>query len=250
MIYETLDYPSDGPMTVKDWNADRHWLAPGEMPLHQQVQVILGTQIATGKLKIGDRLPSESSLSETLGISRSTLRIALAEFEREGLIERTPRRGTYLRRLPPPRATELPRIRIDRADLMRFVGEGRLVRRGYEIPPAPASRELAIHPGTNILYFLRVNTKFGFRAAVKRYLKSNVIASSKARLHLDSKLIGEFSHGWIESIPAEARFAGLLRVDISVPLMSVWWVERLHGSPSICSHMIFAGNEVAFSFSS
>jgi hypothetical protein len=50
------------------------------------------------------------------------------------------------------------------------------------------------------------------------------------------------------SVPAEARFAGLLRVEIGVPLMSVWWVERLHGLPSICSHMIFAGNDVAFSF--
>jgi DNA-binding GntR family transcriptional regulator len=235
-------------MTVKNWNVDRHWLSPGEMPLYQQVQVILGTQIATGKLKIGDRLPSETSLSETLGISRSTLRIALGEFEREGLIERTPRRGTYLRRLPPPRTTELPRTRIDQADLMRSVAEGRLVRRGYEIPPAPASRELAIHPSANILYFLRVNTKLGFRAAVKRYIKSDADAASTTRRDLDPKLVGEFSHGWVESIPAEARFAGLLRVEIGAPLMSVWWVERLHGPPSICSHMIFAGSDVAFSF--
>jgi DNA-binding GntR family transcriptional regulator len=235
-------------MSVKDWKADRHWLLPGEMPLHQQAQVILGTQIATGKLQVGDRLPSEGELSEALGISRSTLRIALAEFEREGLIERTPRRGTYLRRLPPPRTTELPRARIDKTDLIRSVSEGRIVRRGYEIPPAPASRELAVPKGASILYFLRVNTKFGFRAAIKRYIKSDSIASAKASQRVDPKLIGDFSHGWIESIPAEPRFAGLLRVEINVPLISIWWVEKLHGVASICSHVIFAGIDVAFSF--
>jgi DNA-binding GntR family transcriptional regulator len=237
-------------MSIKNWNADRHWLSPGEMPLHQQVQVILATQIATGKLKIGDRLPSESSLSGVLGISRSTLRHALAEFEREGLIERTPRRGTYLRRLPPPRTTELPRRRIDQGDLMRSIAEGHLVRRGYEVPPTPVSHELAIPPGDSILYFLRVHTKFNFRAAIKRYIKSDAIPSPKSRQHIAPNFMGDFSHGWVESLPAEARFAGLLRVEIDVPLLSVWWVERISGSPSICSHLIFAGSDVAFSFAS
>jgi DNA-binding transcriptional regulator YhcF (GntR family) len=235
-------------MSIKNWNADRHWLSPGEMPLHQQVRVILATQIATGKLKIGDRLPNEGSLSNALGISRSTLRHALAEFEREGLIERTPRRGTYLRRLPPPRTTELPRRRIDRFDLMRSVAEGRLVRRGYEVPPAPVSRELAIPPGDSILYFLRVQTKFNCRAAIKRYIKSETIPSSKPRQPMAPNFMGDFSHGWVESLPAEPRFAGLLHVEIDVPLLSVWWVECVAGSPSICSHLIFGGNDVAFSF--
>jgi DNA-binding GntR family transcriptional regulator len=238
-----------GPMSVKNWDVDKHWLAPGEMPLHQQVQVILGTQIATGKLKVGDRLPTESSLSAALGISRSTLRVALFEFEREGLIERTPRRGTYLRRLPPPRTTELLRHHVDRAELMRSVLKGQLVRRGFELPPAPVCRELALPPNDNVLYFLRVQSNFaGRRAAVKRYIKTNRIKPQNSRRDPISNLIGDFCHGWVESIPAEARFAGLLHVEIGVPLLSIWWSECIRGSPTICSHMIFRGDQIAFGF--
>jgi len=235
-------------MPVKDWNANRHWLSPGEMPLHHQVQVILATRIATGELKIGDRLPSEGELSELLGVSRSTLRLALAEFEREGLIERTPRRGTYLRRLPPPRTTEFARRRVSMADLTGFVGEGQLVRRGTEVPPSVVSRELDLPLGSTIHYVLRVHAKFmGVRAAIKRYMKNDVIAAAKPRGN-NPDIAGEFSHGWIESIPAEPRFAGLLRVDLNIPLLSIWWIENIESSPSICCHLIFRGDQIAFGF--
>jgi DNA-binding transcriptional regulator YhcF (GntR family) len=236
-------------MSKENWNSDRHWLTPGEMPLHEQVQVVLATRIATGKLKVGDRLPSEDSLSEMLGVSRSTLRVALAKFEREGLIERTRRRGTFLRLLPPPRTTELSRRRIGRAEMIRSALDGRLVRRGYEVPPAPVCRELALPQGDNVLYFLRVQSNFGARrAAIKRYFISDALQLRRSRRRAEPDLIGDFSHGWVESIPAEARFAGLLHVEIGVPLLSVWWVESIRGSPSICSHMIFPGDEIAFSF--
>jgi DNA-binding GntR family transcriptional regulator len=236
-------------MPAKTANSIKHWLSPGEMPLHLQVQVILATRIATGEIKIGDRLPSESELSDALGVSRSTLRLALAEFEREGLIERTPRRGTFMRRLPPPRTTELARKRINLNHLMGSIPHGHLVRRGYEIPPSPVARELALPPGRTIAYHLRVHENFmDGRAASKRYIRNELLAPRNTGRMGETYPIGEFSHGWIEAIPAEPRFAGLLRVDMNVPLMSVWWVEHVDGSPSICSHVIFPGGLIAFTF--
>lgn len=119
---------------------------------------------------------------------------------------------------------------------MRSVLKGQLVRRGFELPPAPVCRELALPPNDNVLYFLRAQSNFAGRcAAVKRYIQSQ-----NSRRDTISNLIGDFRHGWVESIPAEARFAGLLHVEIGVPLLSIWWSEAIRGSPTICSHMIFA----------
>lgn len=47
-------------------------------------------------IKPGDRLPPERSLSETLGVSRSELRKALALMEANGFLDRQVGRGTFL----------------------------------------------------------------------------------------------------------------------------------------------------------
>ncbi len=52
--------------------------------------------LASGDFAPGDRLPPERKLSETLGVSRSELRKALAILEVEGVLRRHVGRGTYL----------------------------------------------------------------------------------------------------------------------------------------------------------
>src|SRR6185312_7285549 len=49
--------------------------------------------IATGRLAPGDRLPTEQDLAEWLGVSRMTLRHALAELAQRGLVTRSVGRG-------------------------------------------------------------------------------------------------------------------------------------------------------------
>ena len=52
--------------------------------------------ILQGVLRPGDRLPSERELSETMEVSRPTLREALADLEARGLIATRPGGGTYV----------------------------------------------------------------------------------------------------------------------------------------------------------
>ena len=54
-----------------------------------QIEDWLAGQIATGALAPGDRLPTEHDLAEWFGVSRMTLRHALAELARRGLVTRT-----------------------------------------------------------------------------------------------------------------------------------------------------------------
>lgn len=56
--------------------------------------------VESGTYPVGSRLPPEPTLSASLGVSRTTLRDALARLEREGLILRRQRRGTTVLRPP------------------------------------------------------------------------------------------------------------------------------------------------------
>ncbi|HEX5325898.1 MAG TPA: GntR family transcriptional regulator, partial [Acetobacteraceae bacterium] len=71
-------------------------------PLYRQLTELLRGQIVSGALADGARLPSEAQLGERYGVSRITIRQALADLERQGLLERTPGRGTFVRRRPCP----------------------------------------------------------------------------------------------------------------------------------------------------
>ncbi|WP_329435174.1 GntR family transcriptional regulator [Streptomyces sp. NBC_01280] len=54
------------------------------------------SQITTGQLNAGERLPSETRLASRYGVSTSTLRNALALLQSEGLIEKTQGKGNFV----------------------------------------------------------------------------------------------------------------------------------------------------------
>ena len=55
---------------------------------YEQLAAVLRERIATGALRPGDRLPSETALAQQAGVSRSTVREALRTLQEAGLIER------------------------------------------------------------------------------------------------------------------------------------------------------------------
>jgi GntR family transcriptional regulator, arabinose operon transcriptional repressor len=62
--------------------------------------------ILSGVLPVGSRLPTELELARQHQISRGTVRHALNILVNEGLLERTPGRGTYVRQWPLPSKIE------------------------------------------------------------------------------------------------------------------------------------------------
>lgn len=65
-------------------------------PLYVRVYDELAARIASGRSGRGGKLPPERVISEELGVSRATVRRALAALESEGLIESVQGRGTFL----------------------------------------------------------------------------------------------------------------------------------------------------------
>lgn len=69
---------------------------PNTGALYRQLKEVIREQIASGELQPGDRLPSERELSEQYGISRMTVREALSELVREGVVQRRQGKGTFV----------------------------------------------------------------------------------------------------------------------------------------------------------
>jgi GntR family transcriptional regulator, uxu operon transcriptional repressor len=68
-------------------------------PVVARLRVLLDRAIADGTLGTGGKIPTERALCDQLGASRSAVRTALAELEREGRITRHVGRGTFLAEL-------------------------------------------------------------------------------------------------------------------------------------------------------
>jgi GntR family transcriptional regulator, arabinose operon transcriptional repressor len=65
-------------------------------PKHQQVREFVLEQLFAERLKVGDALPAEALLAESLGVGRNTVRQALGDLVREGVIERVQGKGAFV----------------------------------------------------------------------------------------------------------------------------------------------------------
>jgi len=78
--------------------------AEDEMPLvrenatalYQQIADRLRNDIAIGRFEPSGRLPSEAEIGAQFGVSRVTVRLALDELDKDGLIERRKGKGTFI----------------------------------------------------------------------------------------------------------------------------------------------------------
>jgi GntR family transcriptional regulator len=80
----------------------------GGLALYAQVRDRIRQLIEADRLQPGDALPSEAELQSRFRVSRATVRQALAELERDGLIARRQGRGTFV--AAPPIERELPEL--------------------------------------------------------------------------------------------------------------------------------------------
>jgi GntR family transcriptional regulator len=66
------------------------------LPAHVQIEEQLAERISSRELAAGERLPPERELARGLGVSRMTVRQALASLAARGLVERGVGRGTFV----------------------------------------------------------------------------------------------------------------------------------------------------------
>lgn len=97
-------------------------LEPSAVPLHSQVRERLRERIVDGTYEPEAKLPAESRIGAIFSVSRITVRQALSDLEKEGLIVKVPGKGTFV---AAPRPSQ---------DLARLEGFGEAMsRRGHQV---------------------------------------------------------------------------------------------------------------------
>lgn len=223
-----------------------------DFSLHRQVETILRDQIADGVLRPGDRLPSEEALRLQYGVSRGTLRQALEALERDGWLERSRGRGTFVKAGTVDDVAERNHLSLG-AMIAQAAHAKRLMRVGGAVPLGVVSAALGLDPRVEVPFFIRLPDGAGEgRIGVKRYLApalSHRLDALAGADDFDAALaaLGRVERGeaWVESILAEPRFAMQLKVPMGSPLLSLWWVDRLDGRPAVCTQMLREGASAA-----
>jgi GntR family transcriptional regulator len=70
------------------------------VPLYAQAEKVLEDLLVHRQYRIGDRIPPETELVRSLGVSRATIRAAVGRLVGRGLLVRRQGSGTFLARLP------------------------------------------------------------------------------------------------------------------------------------------------------
>jgi GntR family transcriptional regulator len=126
-------------------------------PLYRDVAAALERALREGVWKPGDQIPTEAELERRFGASRGTLRVAISELVRKGLLLRQPGRGTFV--LGPEFRTLTRFFRIERQEDAQPIEptpkalEQRLVKADQRTAAA-----LKIEPGSDVAYVRRLRS--------------------------------------------------------------------------------------------
>ncbi|MDN5362727.1 MAG: GntR family transcriptional regulator, N-acetylglucosamine utilization regulator [Moorella sp. (in: firmicutes)] len=134
-------------------------LYPGSAkPLYEQLKDILKQKITAGELQPGAALPGERQLMETYGVSRVTVRQAIAELVNEGLLYRQHGKGTFVA----PKRIERPLARLlGVAEELALEGLDigiQVIKSGLQEAPPEARQELQLAEGETVFGVTRLIT--------------------------------------------------------------------------------------------
>jgi GntR family transcriptional regulator len=205
------------------------------LPKYHQVYLVLREQLAEGRFVRG--VPGEVHLMKEFGVARVTVRRALERMVADGLIERSPGRGTVAVVPAGSGGAESQRQGVRLTGLLEnIVDMGlrtsvRVLR--CDVLPAPdaVARQLDIPPGTPVQKALRVrSTRLGPLSHITTHVPQS-IASAFGRRELARKPILMLIEGSgvvigrarqsISARLADAEVARLLQVDVGSALLAV-----------------------------
>jgi len=124
------------------------------VPLHRQLFLVLHDEIARGALAPGAALPTEQALCDQFGVSRITVRRALADLAEQGYIDRRQGVGSFVRQRG--RSDQAPPVGSYMDGLRQAQFQTSIDVVEYDLRTPPSSIGDALGMTAEILHILRV----------------------------------------------------------------------------------------------
>ena len=146
------------------------------VPLYEQIYDYIKTDIQSGRIPYGEKLPSTRFLSKHLEVSRSTVELAYEQLLSEGYIESVPYKGFFVAQID-----ELYHLKKDKPQPQRERKEARRYRydftpNGVDLKSFPynvwrkLSKDILLDDRTELFRSGDSQGEYGFRSAICSYL--------------------------------------------------------------------------------
>lgn len=215
------------------------------------------SDIESGQLRPGERLPSEAELSKQLGVSRATLREALRLLEEEKIVIRRHGVGTFINSKPvfSGGIGELFSV-TDAIERQGYKAGTLILRTSFAESAEEERKRLALNPGEGVLMVERIRTADGEPVV---YCVDRIPAHLVPEGYAAS---GESIFKWLESVTGvriayavadiepmgyNEKVSNLLHCDKSAPMLLL---KQIHydesEKPVLYSHNYFRADKIHF----
>jgi GntR family transcriptional regulator len=132
----------------------KHVALTAGVPLHRQLFLVLHDEIARGAIPAGDPLPTEQELCDQFGVSRITVRRALADLADQGYITRRQGVGSFVRQHSPTGRHAASRSYMDELRQIHFESDPGVLE--FDLRAAPKIIADKVGLAGEVLHILRV----------------------------------------------------------------------------------------------
>ena len=210
------------------------------VPLHRQLFLVLHDEIARGAIAAGQPLPTEQELCEQFGVSRITVRRALADLAGQGYITRRQGVGSFVRHdNPTQREQAANRSYDDEMHQIQFESEVDVFEFGLRAAPLSIAEKAGLVGDTLYVLAVRRERRTGEPLLVTEAwlpggLSQSITAEKMAHTPMFSLLaeagvtFTRFQHEFTAEI-AGPRNARLLDIAIGAPVLRVNRISLTEG---------------------
>lgn len=205
---------------------------PNLQPMYQQIVESLARRIRSGEMAVGEQLPPERKMCDELGVSRMTVRQALAGLQDQGLIECRPGIGNFVSK---PRVEQPVDVLVGFFDNMKLKGlepSSRLLALETRLAERSVAEPLHLTIGESVWFLHRLRLANSVPMVIERSFFPKLYCARLDEHDLEARsvyailaehydIVLQYAEQSLNATVARPQEAKLLDVSVGAPLILI-----------------------------